>query len=311
LWEFEIISQIFDSMLQPNPLTGGTDGQIIDWGTTSHSSTFDSATSVTTQTWHLRNDLKFQDGNSVTANDVAYTIISYRNVPSQAFESITAAVLTAIGTDCGPGQPCKTLQVKLQGQSPFFELNIGTLPIIEKSLWAPVCGDPPSPASQCANLAFDPMAAGIMVGSGPWTCAVPAGFASAGHIGGSCLVNADGTLGGQASTVGGKWLLTRNNLFDRCCPDDRSSPLGKLTCSDKNKDGVVNILDLADVATHYGAFDPYWIGCNFAPGTTVNIQDLATVAFYFGHGITYPFLPSRLTGLDPQIDPFLCPSTGC
>src|SRR4029077_17548113 len=103
LWEFEILSQIFDSMLQPSPLTGGTDGQIIDGGPASHSSTFDPATGVTTQFWHLRNDLTFQDGNPVTANDVAYTIISYRDVPSLAFGSITAPVLTAVGIDCGPG----------------------------------------------------------------------------------------------------------------------------------------------------------------------------------------------------------------
>jgi hypothetical protein len=320
LWEFEIITQIFDSMLQNNPLTSGptpfaSPGQLFDWQTTSHSSSFNPSDGITTQIWHLRNDLKFQDGNPVTATDVAYTIIAYRDVPSQDFGISTFLVTSATGIDCGPSQPCKTLQVKLQGASPDNEVNIGTLPIIEKKLWAPVCGDPvpvpPAAPSPCANPAFDPMAAGIMVGSGPWKCVVLAGFANAGHIGGSCYVNADGTLGGQASSLGGKYLLTRNDNFVRCCPDDPSSSLYKLSWADKNNDGVVNILDLADVAVHFGTSDPYWVNSNIAAGTTVNIQDLATVAFYFGHGTTYPFKPSQLTGLDPQIDPFFCPNTGC
>jgi hypothetical protein len=316
VWEFEILSQIMDSMLALNPLTGGSNAQLVDWGTTSHTSSFNAITGVTTQVWHLRNDLKFQDGNPVTANDLAYTIISYRDVPSQAFASNTAPVTSAVGTDCGTGQPCKTLQVTLTGQSPFFELNIGGLPIVEKSLWAPVCGDPvptltPSP---CANPAFDPMSAGIMVGDGPWNCVVPAGFANAGHIGGSCFENADGTLGGQASAVGGKWLLTYNTNYVRCCPRGASattSSLYKISYADKNNDGIVNILDLADAAVHFGAADPYWVNSNIAPGSTVNIQDLATVAFYFGHGITSPFAPSSLVGVDPQIDPFNCANTGC
>ena len=314
VWEFEIISQIFDSMLQSNPLTGGSTGQLIDWGTTSHSSTFDTATGVTTQLWHLRNDLKFQDGNPVTANDVAYTIIANRDVPSQLAYAVFQ-VISAVGIDCGTGQPCTILQVKLQGGSPDNEFNIGTLPILEKKLWAPICGDPvstdPNHPSNCANPAFDPMAAGIMVGDGPWSCAIPAGFANAGHVGGSCFVNPDGTLGGQSSSPGGKWLLTRNSLFDRCCPDDTSSSLYKLSWADKNNDGVVNILDLADAAVHFGTPDPYWLNSNIAQGTYVNIQDLATVAFYFGHGTTFPFKPSQLTGVDPQIDPFFCPNTGC
>jgi hypothetical protein len=317
--EVEIISYIFDSMLQANPLTFGTDGQLVDWQTTSHGSSFNPTeigcigtqcvTGITTQIWHLRNDLKFQDGNSVTANDVAYTIMAFQDL---AFGNYFAYnIVSAAGLDCSTGQPCKIVQVKLLGQDPTYETNIGSLPILEKKLWAPICNDPPSPTSLCANPQFDPMAAGLMVGSGPWKCVVPTGYSNAGHVGGSCVVNSDGSLGGQSVTNGGQILLVRNDGFVRCCPDDTSSSLYKLSWADKNNDGVVNILDLADVAVHFGTADPYWVNSNIAQGTTVNIQDLATVAFYFGHGTTYPFKPSQLTGLDPQIDPFFCPNTGC
>jgi hypothetical protein len=119
---------------------------------------------------------------------------------------------------------------------------------------------------------------------------------------------------------GTQFLLTRHDSFTRCCPDATSSSFYKLSWADKNNNGVVDILDLADVAVHFGTPDRYWscLGlvdicpiCPTCPGPGVTIRDLATVAFYFGHGTTYPFLPSKLTGLDPQIDPFYCPNAGC
>ena len=329
-WELEIVGLIFDSMLQANPLTGGVDGQVVDWQTTRHSTSFNPnevgcnaingcTTGVTTQLWHLRNDVYFQDGSSVTAQDVAYSIIAFRDVPSSLLQSSVLNVVSAAGLDCGPGQPCKTLQVKLQGQGALFELNIGGLPIIPKHVWAPICGDPPVPGGTCADLTFDPMSQGIMIGDGPWQCVVPAGFPNAGHVGGSCAVTHSpncpqgqlSCLTGQALTSGDQIFLTRYNNFVRCCPDDTSSSLYKLSYADRNNDGVVNVLDLANIASHYGQADPYWVNPNIAPGTTVNAQDLATVAIYFGHGTTYPFLSSGLTDLDPQVDPFFCPITGC
>lgn len=328
--ELEIVSLIYDSMLHPNPYTGGTDGQIVDWQTTRHFSTFSPTeigcnnlngcvTGVTTQLWFLRNDLHFQDGTTVTANDVAYSIIAYRDVPAASFQAYVAGVVSAVGLDCGPGQQCKTLQVKLQGQSALSDLNIGDLPIIPKHVWAPFCGDPPSPTSQCANPFFDPMAQGIMIGDGPWQCVVPAGFPNAGHVGGSCTVTFPPTcpqgqlscLSGQQLAKGDEIFLTRYGQFARCCPDDPSSSLYKISYADHNNDGIVNILDLASVASAFGTTNSYWVNPNIAPGPTVNVQDLATVAIYFGHGITSPFQPSQLTFIDPQVDPFNCPISGC
>src|SRR5216117_2704689 len=85
VWEADFLSSVFDTMLHLNPSTNGGSAQFVDWGTTSHSSRFNPsevgcnsingcATGVTTQLWHLRNDWKFSDGNTVTANDVAYRI---------------------------------------------------------------------------------------------------------------------------------------------------------------------------------------------------------------------------------------------
>jgi hypothetical protein len=333
VWEGDVLADIYDTMLSPNPNTSGGNTQFIDWGTTGHSSRFNPtelgcnsingcATGVTTQIWRLRNDWKFSDGNDVKATDVAYSIIAYRDVPSSLLQGYVVNVVSATGIDCGPGQPCKTLQVKLQGQSALFEFNIGaTQYVLEKSLWAPYCGDPPVPGGTCASPMFDPMypsanSPGIEVGSGPWSCVAPISGTgvTAGHIGGPCAETSTGALTGGSITRDGRILLQANTFAARCCPTGptaTSSSLYKISYADHNNDGIVNILDLADVASHYGSADPYWVNSNIAGGTTVGAVNLATVAIYFGHGITSPYSPSTLFGVDPQIDPFFCPSIGC
>lgn len=322
LWDFEIISQVYDSMLQLNPLTGGANAQLIDWMTTSHTTSFNPnevscvgtncVTGTTTQVWHLRNDIYFHDGTQVTANDVAYSIIAYRDIPSANFGPSVANVASAVGLDCKSTQQCKTVQVKLQNQSPFFELNIGSLPIIPQHIWAPICGNPPNPASSCGTPSFDPMAAGIFIGSGPWVCK----NINTGAIGGSCTQTAGGVIGGQAIDINGRAVLTANTNYMRGPAGLQGTSLQKLSWSDHNDDGAVNIQDLASTAACVGlaagqsnaicssADSSYWANPVMGPGSTINIQHLATVAFYFGHGLTAPFQPAQLTGLDPQIDPF-------
>jgi hypothetical protein len=322
LWDFEIISQVYDTMLSLNPLTGGANAQLIDWMTTSHSASFNPnevscignscVTGTTTQTWRLRNDLTFQDGTAVTANDVAYTIIAYRDIPSANLGPSVANVASAIGLDCGTGQQCKTLQVKLQNQSPFYELNIGSLPILPQHIWAPICGTPPNPASPCGSPTYDPMASGLFIGSGPWECK----NILTGTIGGSCTQTAAGVIGTQAIDIGGRALLTAYPNYMRGPTTLQGTSLQKLSWSDKNNDGIINVQDLASIAACYGLApgqsnaicsgidSSYWVNPIISTGGTVNINDLATVAFYFGHGTTSPFLPAQLTGMDPQVDPY-------
>jgi hypothetical protein len=345
IWEGDVLSSIFDTMLQPNPNTGGAATQYIDWGTTSHSSRSNPnevgcnsilgcVTGVTTQTWHLRNDWKFSDGNSVTANDVAYSIIAYRDVPSSLLQSYVINVVSAMGLDCGPGQPCKTLQVKLQTQcqnpqfcflssTPLFDFNIGvTQFVLEKSLWAPYCGDPPVPGGTCSSVVFDPMyptanSPGIEVGPGPWSCIAPISGTGvvAGHIGGPCAEDATGALTGSSITTDGTVRLSENTNFVRCCPNGpsaTSSSLYKISYADFHNTGIVDITDLANVASNFGTSNAYWCNPNIACSNgLVGAVDLATVAIYFGHGITYPYTPQTLIQVDPQIDPFFCPITGC
>jgi hypothetical protein len=90
----------------------------------------------------------------------------------------------------------------------------------------------------------------------------------------------------------------------------QGTSLQALSWADKNDDGVVSILDIADAAFRFGQTDPYWAHPLFGLSGFVDIVDMSTIAFYFGHGITAPYLPSQLTGLDPQIDPFNIDLTG-
>ena len=118
----------------------------------------------------------------------------------------------------------------------------------------------------------------------------------------------------------------------RCCPNDPTgtSSLYKLSWADQDNDGKVTIVDLASVAVCFGApitgsiscpaaQARYWCNPNIAcVNGRVGVVDLATVAISFGHGVTLPRVwafphssPPPLTRIDPQIDPFFCPATGC
>ncbi len=334
-WDFEVVTSIFDTLLVANP-TVGSGEQFIDWMTTSHSSSFNPSelsclpaslggtcmTGTTTQTWPLRNDLLFHDGASVTADDVVFSLIAARDVPSFSLPRFSFLPPVTAATALNP----TTVQVKIQGHSFFNELDIGSVPIVPKHLWFSHCsvnGVIGAPGNECASPAFDPSLpsstsnpnlAGIMVGSGPWVC----GNSNTGKVGGGCSRNPDGSVGTQFVSAGGKVKLVAYDRYMRGRPGIPNSSLHKLSWADRNNDGVVNILDVADAALHFGQPDSYWnTGQNpQAPsvGTDPNVVDIgeiATVAFYFDHGTTAPFLPSQLTGLDPCIDPFFQTSPPC
>ena len=340
-WEAEPLVQIYDTMLAVDPNTGGLcqtqpsgTAHCIDWMTTTHSTSFDSGTGLTTQQWNLRNDINFHDGHAVTAHDVCFSLQSYRDAPSaNFFPSVSNLVSCTAVTN-------KIAQVVLTGQSPFNELNIGGVFILPEHVWGPLCGYSPAtdkcstgPAPNAASLAstsFDPVAVGDMVGSGSWVCNPAQGVSTiAGQA--SCTQNANGSAGGQAVAAGGRILLKRDLGYMRCCGDIQISENGLAATNlqtfewaDFNKDGKVTILDIAAAASRFGAFDPYFAsplyGANVFNATKTNgglsddIGDIATIAFFFDHGLSAPFLgtpngylsagPSGLNQQDPQVDPY-------
>jgi ABC-type transport system substrate-binding protein len=309
VWDFKVIEKVYDSMLAGNPTTGGVGLQLVDWMTTKHTSSFDpnevfaGVTGITTQTWTLRNDLKWHDGVAVDSGDVVFTIVKYRDIPSANLAPSVIDVLAATAIDA------RTVQVKLRGQSAFFELNIGGLPIIPEHKWGPlgdgVMGDPAfDPMNPDNNAATDD---GVFIGSGPWMCK-----SAGGHIGGTCTETAAATPGGQEVSLGGRIRLTRFTDFQRGLPGVAETSLHKYGWADKNNDGKVDLLDIADAAFSFNQANAYWnTGQNLAAPQTVGVNpavvdigEIALIAFYFDHGLTKPFLPGSLNNLDPDIDPF-------
>ncbi len=321
LWDAEVLIQIYDSMLGFNPRTGGASLQVWDFQTTDHSAVFDPneisctapsqgvicASGTTTQTWHLRNGLKFQDNFPLTPDDVCFTIQSFRDVPSSNLLPNVAAVTEDNPAATVHQSGCKvtgltTLQVKLQGQSPFFESEIGGLPIVPKHLWAAKCGTFPFPQpNPCADPTFDAMATGIVVGDGPWQC----NNIITGAIGGSCTQNAGGSIGTQDVVLDGRIALNRYQGYHACCPNaDPTTQLQSDSWSDANDDCLVNILDVASAALQFGKDDPYWDHPLY--GTVdgkVDIGEISTLALNFGHKVG-PAACKASPRIDPTIDTF-------
>ncbi len=327
-------------MLFLNPNTGGPSEQILDWMTgginappgVGHISCIGgsarclSPAGTTFQQWFLGDRNLFHDGTPVTADDVCFSILSYRDVPAVSFFASVSAVQTCSHTDQ------KTVQVTLSGSSPFFELGIGSLPIIPAHIWGSVAGWPQGPydsahepaiitlaTSTASTLSFDPVAAGIMVGSGPWICNSSVGVSTiSGQA--SCAKNANGSAGGQALSPGSSMVFDRNLGYRRCCdnlqvPEDglTTTNLQVLQWFDIQKFGIIDQRDVSEAAICFGQGAAsitntpfctqnrvsYWAHALYSswsmgfggtvPGS-VDEGDIASVAFIvFESGITTPY----------------------
>jgi hypothetical protein len=349
VWEVEYTNQIYDSMLAVDPNTGGLcqtqpggSAHCVDWLTTSHGAAANTPViGQTTWTWNLRADTFFTDGVALTAHDVCFSILSYRDAPSAPFFASVSNVISCTAVSD------RIAQVVVTGNSPFTELNLGGVYILPEHVWAPICGGLQTGTDRCvtpsalANPSFDPVAAGDMVGSGAWICNPSVGVSTiAGQA--SCTQNANGSPGGQALAAGARILLHRNLGYMRCCPNvqvpatpwlgasNRGTNLQALEWADAFKVGKVTISDVALAASVFGQsasasntaayfLHPFY-SANPNVGT-VDIGDIAVVAFYFDHGLTSPFLgsqttpfnpgaPAGLSQYDPNTDPYVRPVPG-
>jgi hypothetical protein len=186
----------------------------------------------------------------------------------------------------------------------MYTADIGGLPILEKKLWTPYCGDPPNAGGTCANPSFDPFnptnqsdldnALGIAIGSGPWTCIVPnvGTNPNAGHIGGPCGETSISALTGQAMTLGDRFMLQQNPLFIRCCPTGSgatTSSLYKLSWVDRYNSETINLFDLASADQAQGTADQYWCNTNI-PSACINGK---VTVFPLAYADNYQYLGDR------------------
>ena len=225
-WDFYILDNVYDSFFIQNPLNHN---QIIDWMTKSHSFVTNGAlgytppagTTVTLRAV-LRNDIFFHNGQKVTASDVAFSYMS--TLLNGAFQASPI-----IGLMTGVTVLSSTnFDIHLKAKGPFTELTVGGITIFPGSLWYnPTSGCPtswsallstptpvtyPAVASSCLavsptmlNARFDPISAGVLVGSGAWVCENTGNSNfPIGTIGTGCSSN-----NSQSQDIGGTYTFTR------------------------------------------------------------------------------------------------------
>lgn len=220
--EFYILHNIYDSLYQAHPLSPS---QVIDWMTTGHSFVSNSslgytppAGTITTIRNTLNPDIFWQDGQQVTAWDVAFSFNSL--IANGAFQTEALS-----GRVSGITVLSKTqFDINLFAGDPFIELGVAGVTVLPGHLWSS-CASTwssfiasqtlpsviPRGTGSCMNttttlvaFSFDPLASGILLGSGAWTCQ---------STGGTGLPPT-GTLGGGCSSTNtqnaGTFTLTRN-----------------------------------------------------------------------------------------------------
>lgn len=344
VWEQYILLGlgIYDTPFSNNPVTSQlSTGESFNWATTRTEEIFAIDLSlnplgpdglpgtgdegkITIIRLHLRNDLTFHNGAPVTPNDIIKSYFAYRDVPAGGLglAAATSNLITAqqIGSNI--------VQLVWNGHS-FLNKYKSNLPILPVNLWDTngdgfICGGlaigtctgpggVALPADQSTSATFDPMTAGILVGSGPMRCYTNFNVSGQGTGGlvdpsnATCSLDPSGSPGNQVVGPGGRFLLDRFDKYHRCCPALDASNFHRFSWADINDDGKVDINDIANIAFDFGTSDPYWDSPFF--GTTPGIVDIGEVsvaAFYFDHGLISPF--ASLSSKDPDNDP-ICGAT--
>jgi ABC-type transport system substrate-binding protein len=210
-WDFGIIGNIWDSLNTVNP---EGNSQLLDWMTARTSVIQNSGLSyvppngtIATYRFQLRNDIFWQDGRKLTAWDVAFSYQSLKATGS--FQGSALAPMTGVKV-----LSATQMDVNVNGNGPFTRLALTSPTIIPGRYWSGQCqggiwdanvalGKVPDTCMTAdpnkIQPTFDPLAAGILVGSGPWACK-----SSTGMTGGGCS-----SSGSMNPPVGGSYTLSR------------------------------------------------------------------------------------------------------
>jgi hypothetical protein len=210
----------------------------------------------------MRNDLFFHDGVNLTFDDFIKTGLALRDVPQGGFGGYYSWYPLLAYYDPIPGSNCAPYcgRIVMDGQTFLHKLNVVGSAILPIHLWDTnrdgfICselgigscaGRSPDPTT---DINFDPMAAGIMVGHGPFMCLGPGRDGTRGTlddtVGGTCSESAPGVLGGQSIGPGGRFILTRYEGYAFCCPTEPATPLHRFAQADLDKDWKITAVDLA------------------------------------------------------------------
>ena len=244
VWELYIYGNIWDSIYATNPMldpSGGiptsANGALIDWMTKTHKlcsiPSTDPACAVAPGDVRpagtvaffrntLRGGITFHDGQPVTSFDVA---MSYKSLIETG--SFQAGGLLGIVTGITVLSTTQ-FDINVARFGAFTESGIGGVTVLPGYLWASTtCSGVAAWTAQTSALTlpytavigstsnpcfvgghtgstFDPVSAGIMVGSGPWVCESTSAT-TPGVVGTGCT-----SSGSQSSVGNGAYTLTRN-----------------------------------------------------------------------------------------------------
>ena len=211
VWDFYILGNIYDSLAIPNPLSNG---QLVDWMAVSSQQIPNSQLSytpppgtVSTFRYTLRSDMYWQDGQKVTSWDVKFSFQTLQATGS--FQGAQLAPMIGV-TVLSPIQ----FDVNVNAFGPFTKLSLSSPTIFPGHLWSACSaaiwntdannGNVPSscmsPDSAKLVATFDPLASGILIGSGAWQC----GSMSSGNLGRGCS-----STGRMNPGISGSYSLTR------------------------------------------------------------------------------------------------------
>jgi hypothetical protein len=232
VWDFYILGNIYDSLYQANPLSNG---QLLNWMTVSTSKLSNSALgytppagTVATYRFTLRSDMFWQDGRQVTPWDVEFSYLTLQS--TGAFQGSVLAPVSGVTV-----VSALQFDINLNAVGPFTLVTLSTVSIMPGRYWStcsgstwdsdvstgrvPVSCMQPDPAKITAT--YDPLANGILIGSGPWECksatgVVGRGCSSTGFMnpgpGGSYSLTRFGAGQAPASSISSIYFRSAGNL---------------------------------------------------------------------------------------------------
>ena len=284
VWEFNNWGLVYDSVMGANPIATN---QV--WCNMCQSFQQLNVGGDAVFRIFLRQNLRWQDGASVDAYDVAFSFFNLRDYSSN-LSGGNLPLLKSI-TIYDP----LTLDIHMTGQS-VGHLPALTLPIMPRHLWeCPANGISAISGFGACNptqysvgvggtvgqadpgkvdASYDPVAAGTYIGSGGFAC-VSQFPEDLGKIGTGCTFNSDGTRGSQSIT--GSSLLTR---FDFTGASGQTDPFAQWFRNNNpswGNNGAAN-----KVAAQSGGYQEF-LWADRDDTQNVTIVDLNSVANCVGH----------------------------
>jgi len=329
-WEFNVIGEVYDTVLATSPVQPAS---VFCWMCDTYRTSID-AQGNTHIRFELRQSLRWQDGVPLNASDVKFTLLNFRDVPAANLASnvallLNVSILSAYQVD-----------VTMQGQSISHLINLAGVPIIPRHIWELQgdrrYGDVGRADPAKTSTAYDPVASGTFIGSGPYVCrsVFPVDL---GVVGTGCVKNAGGSRGGQSIAPGGTMLL---QSFDRTGETGNTDPFlqymrsfnpawstlsgtavhsglyQEFSWADRFNNGTVTVRDLVQVGGCSGASAPsqscpandslgpvfsYWLKPSFHGGTNTISSEVVIVASHIDDTWVSPFSWSQNQGSQPGV----------